>query len=130
MSGVSLIGQTHRGTLASRSRVLAADLGVETDHMRELVKGVGRLVAFVLILPALGSYWIRARLIGRDRALEGSSQTLSLIPGICGQYLRQAFLMRTLSACHPTATVSFGTLFSQCGARLDERVYVGPRCSL
>ena len=98
--------------------------------MRELVKGIGRLVAFVLILPALGSYWIRAVLIGRDRALEGSSQMLSLIPGICGQYLRQAFLARTLSACHPTATVSFGTLFSQCGARLDERVYVGPRCSL
>jgi acetyltransferase-like isoleucine patch superfamily enzyme len=98
--------------------------------MRELVKGVGRLVAFVVISPALGSYWIRARLIGRDRALEGSSQMLSLIPGICGQYLRQAFLARTLIACHPTATVSFGTLFSQSGARLDERVYVGPRCSL
>jgi virginiamycin A acetyltransferase len=98
--------------------------------MRELVKGIGRLVAFVLILPALGSYWIRALLTGRDRALEGSSQVLSLIPGICGQYLRRAFLARTLRACHPTATVSFGTLFSQCGARLDERVYVGPRCSL
>jgi virginiamycin A acetyltransferase len=98
--------------------------------MRELVKGIARLVAFVVILPALGSYWIRALLFGRDRALEGSSQILSLIPGICGQYLRQAFLARTLSACHPTATVSFGTLFSQCGARLDQRVYVGPRCSL
>jgi virginiamycin A acetyltransferase len=98
--------------------------------MRELVKGVARLVALILILPSLGCYWLRAVLIGRDRALEGSSQTLSLIPGICGQYLRQAFLARTLSACHPTATVSFGTLFSQCGARLGERVYIGPRCSL
>lgn len=98
--------------------------------MREAVKSVVRVVALILISPALASYWIRAVLIGRDRALEASSQTLSLIPGICGQYLRRAFFARTLSHCHPTVTISFGTLFSQCGARLDEHVYVGPRCSL
>jgi virginiamycin A acetyltransferase len=98
--------------------------------MREAVKGIVRIVALILISPALASYWIRAALIGRDRALEASSQALSLIPGICGQYLRQAFFARTLSHCHPTVTISFGTLFSQCGARLDEHVYVGPRCSL
>ncbi|HEX3702171.1 MAG TPA: acyltransferase [Vicinamibacterales bacterium] len=98
--------------------------------MREALKQAVRALALILVAPALASFWIRAALLGQDRALESSSQTLSLIPGIAGQYLRQAFLARVLAGCHPTSTVSFGTLFSQCGARLDEYVYVGPRCSL
>jgi acetyltransferase-like isoleucine patch superfamily enzyme len=68
--------------------------------------------------------------LGKDRALEGSSQTLSLAPGLIGVYLRRAFLMRVLAHCDKTATIEFGTLFSQAGARLDENVYVGPRCHL
>ena len=51
-------------------------------------------------------------------------------PESADKYLRQAFFARTLSGCHSTVTISFGTLFSQCGARLDERAYVGPGCSL
>jgi acetyltransferase-like isoleucine patch superfamily enzyme len=44
--------------------------------------------------------------------------------------MRQAFLSRTLRGCAPTATVSFGTIFSKTGARLDDRVYVGAGCAL
>jgi len=52
------------------------------------------------------------------------------VPGIVGQYLRQAFLARVLAHCAPTVIVSFGTIFSKTGARLDERAYVGPGCVL
>ena len=69
-------------------------------------------------------------MLGPDRALEGSTQLLALVPGIIGQYLRRAFLSRVLAGCHHTATIEFGTLFSAAGARLDEHVYVGPRCHL
>jgi acetyltransferase-like isoleucine patch superfamily enzyme len=98
--------------------------------MRETLKALARAAAFVAVLPALLSYAIRALIMGRDRALEGSTQMLSLVPGILGQYLRRAFLARTLAACHPTATISFGTIFSQVGARIDAYVYVGPGCHL
>ena len=98
--------------------------------MRETLKSIARAVALLLVLPALVSYAVRARIVGKDRALEGSTQALALIPGIIGQYLRQAFLSRTLAHCHPTATISFGTLFSQTGARIDEHVYVGAHCHL
>ena len=81
-------------------------------------------------MPALLSYAIRQRVLGRDRALEGSTQALSLVPGLVGQYLRRAFLAQTLAHCHATAIVSFGTIFSKAGARIDERVYVGPGCYL
>src|SRR5207342_692839 len=32
--------------------------------------------------------------------------------------------------CDPSATIQFGTIFSQAGARLDANVYVGPNCHL
>ncbi|HXT70278.1 MAG TPA: hypothetical protein VN700_11015 [Vicinamibacterales bacterium] len=98
--------------------------------MRESLKSFARGVAFVFVLPALASYFIRAGVIGRDRALEGSSQMLALVPGIIGQYLRQAFLAQTIAGCAPSATVSFGTILSKTGARIDERAYIGPGCSL
>lgn len=98
--------------------------------MRELLKSTARVLALVVVLPALGSYFLRSLVLGRDRALEGSTQFLALVPGIVGQYLRQAFLAQTLDGCSSSATVSFGTLFSKTGARIDERVYVGPGCFL
>lgn len=98
--------------------------------MRESLKATARGLALVLVLPLLLSYWLRSRFLGRDRALEGSSQLLALLPGLTGQYMRRAFLTQVLARCHKTVTVEFGTLFSQAGARLDENVYVGPRCHL
>jgi virginiamycin A acetyltransferase len=73
---------------------------------------------------------IRARLVGRDRALAGSTQALALVPGLPGQYLRRAFLSRTLAACARTATIEFGTIFSSASASIGDRAYVGPRCHL
>ena len=98
--------------------------------MRELLKGLARVAATLAVTPALLSYTFRRPILGADRALEGSTQALSLIPGVAGQYLRRAFLARTLAYCHPTATISFGTLFSQTGARLDAYSYIGPGCHL
>ncbi|MCC7009127.1 MAG: acyltransferase [Acidobacteria bacterium] len=68
--------------------------------------------------------------MGADRALEGSTEALGLMPGLAGIYVRRAFLSRALAHCAPTATIGFGTLFSQTGARIDDRAYVGPRCHL
>ena len=98
--------------------------------MRDALKSLARGVSLVLVLPSLTSYALKSLVLGPDRALEGSTQLLALVPGIIGQYLRRAFLSRVLAACHHTATIEFGTLFSSASARLDEHVYVGPRCHL
>ncbi len=98
--------------------------------MREALKSLARGIALLLVLPELVMYWLKCPILGPDRALEGSSQTLSLIPGLIGVYLRRAFLMRVLASCHRTVVVEFGTLFSQAGAELGENVYIGPRCHL
>jgi len=98
--------------------------------MREAIKAASRGIAFLVVLPALASFFLRSKLFGSDRALEGSSQTLSLIPGLTGQYLRRAFLSIVITHCAPSVAVEFGTIFSQAGARLDDHVYVGAGCFL
>ena len=99
--------------------------------MKQLLKLAAHTLATVVVLPQLASFAVRAAVMGKDRAIEGSTQALSLVPGLFGQYLRRAFLARVLDGgCAMTATVEFGTIFSQAGARLDDNAYVGPRCHL
>lgn len=98
--------------------------------MRSILKSVARVFAHIMVLPVLFWHWIWIPVLGRDRCVQGSSEWLSLIPGIAGVYLRNAFFSWTIEACHPTATISFGTVFSKAKARLDENVYIGPGCYL
>ncbi len=101
-----------------------------SPRLRRLAKEAAYYVATVIVAPQLLSYHIRAAVLGSDRALEGSTQLLSLVPGVVGQYLRRAFLARVLADFHPSATIEFGTIFSRADARIGENVYVGPRCHL
>ena len=95
-----------------------------------MVKTIVRGVATIAVVPNLLSFRLRASVVGRDRALEGSSQALSLVPGLLGQDLRRAFLSRVLAGCHESAVIEFGAVFSQAGARIDENAYIGPRCHI
>jgi acetyltransferase-like isoleucine patch superfamily enzyme len=97
---------------------------------REAAKAVLRGVATVLVSPLLLAWWVQSLLIGRDRAVEYASEALAPLPGLFGRYLRRAFLARVLARCHPSAEIGFGVLFSKAGARVDENVYVGPRCHI
>jgi virginiamycin A acetyltransferase len=97
---------------------------------KDLMKSLAGAVATLLVLPAIASFSLRKQFVGADRALESSSQVLSLLPGLWGGYLRNAFLRRALAECHPTARVEFGTLFSKAGARLGAYSYIGPRCCI
>jgi virginiamycin A acetyltransferase len=98
--------------------------------MREGLKAAAHAAAWIAVTPSVVSWRLRAAVMGRDRALEGSTQAWALVPGILGQYLRRAFLMRALSFCARTATIEFGTIFSSASASIGDRAYVGPRCHL
>ena len=97
---------------------------------REIIKAAARFAAHAAAAPFVLSYEVRACVVGKDRSLESSTQLLSLVPGLTGQYVRRAFLSRTIARCHHTAVIEFGTTFSRAGARLDEHVYIGPGCRL
>lgn len=98
--------------------------------IRELLKTVAFGIATVLVLPELLSFRLRAALVGRDRALESSSQTLALVPGLIGHFLRRAFYFRTLRFCHPSVTIEAGTFFTKADSWIGQGVYIGPRCQL
>jgi virginiamycin A acetyltransferase len=97
---------------------------------KNTAKAVLHVLATVAVIPFLMWYRAWAVVLGPDRALEGISQTLALLPGLTGMFLRRAFLSRTLAKCEPSAEVCFGTLFSQAGSEIGDNVYVGPRCHL
>ncbi len=98
--------------------------------LRTSIKALARAAATLLVAPELFSFWLRAALFGRDRALESSSQMLALVPGLLGQYVRRAFFRWALRECHPSVTVEWGACFTKAGARLEANVYIGPRCQL
>ena len=98
--------------------------------LRDILKATARGAAHMVVFPITVSFFVRARLFGRDRALQATSQWMSLIPGLTGQYLRRAFLARALARCAPTAVIEHGTTFARAGARIDDRVYIGVRCHL
>ena len=97
---------------------------------RGLAKTLLRTLANVAVGPILLSFSLGRIFLGPDRALQHSSEWLSLIPGMAGQQLRRAFLAWTLAECHPSAYIGFGSTFSKCDARIAENVYVGPGCRL
>jgi virginiamycin A acetyltransferase len=98
--------------------------------MRDALKAALHGCALIAVTPSLLSWWLRSRLMGADRALEGSTQAWALVPGVLGQYLRRAFLSRTLKSCARSATIEFGTLFSSAAATIGDRAYIGPRCHI
>ena len=97
---------------------------------RELLKRGANVLASAVVLPSVVSFHIRARWLGPDRALEGSTQALAWLPGLIGQYLRRAFLRRTIAHCAWSATIEYGTLFSQVATRIEHQAYIGPRCHI
>jgi virginiamycin A acetyltransferase len=98
--------------------------------LREGLKRAAGAVARIIVFPSAMSFSVRSWVLGRDRALEGSTQAWGLVPGIVGSYLRRAFLSYALPSCASSATIEFGVLFSSASARIGERVYIGPRCHL
>ena len=98
--------------------------------MREMLKRIARAIGWVLVTPSVSSWAVRSFIVGPDRALEASTQAWALWPGLSGQYLRRAFLARTLRFCARSATIEFGTIFSSAAATIGENAYVGPRCHL
>jgi virginiamycin A acetyltransferase len=97
---------------------------------RGLAKWLARVAANAAATPFLAVHALKVPVVGNDRALEGSTQLVALLPGLSGEYVRRAFLAWTIAECHPTATVCFGTILSKTATRIGENVYVGPYCSL
>ncbi len=93
-------------------------------------KRIVDLLALAVVFPAFVLYRIAALLLGSAKAFAGWSQTMSLVPGLTGVYVRRAFYRLVLARCGNDACIGFGTLISHPTASIGHKVYVGPFCCL
>lgn len=98
--------------------------------MKRFVKGLANAAALTLVLVPVGLYWLGSLALGKTRAFSGWSQTMALIPGLSGVYLRRAFYKLVLRRCGADACISFGTIISHPTAELGRNAYVGAYCCL
>jgi acetyltransferase-like isoleucine patch superfamily enzyme len=97
--------------------------------MKSLLKISAQYIAAFVVLPLTLLFFILS-IFGEDNAIASLSHLLSLIPGKSGCYLRSGFYRFTLKRFHPSAVVSFGTIFSHVNTEISEYVYIGPQCNI
>ncbi len=97
---------------------------------RKLAKSGLQFVCLGTMLPAVVLYRLQAIVIGRNKAFPGWSQLLSLIPGLTGVHLRNAFFRLTMNECSAESHVGFGTIFSGAEVSVGSGVYIGHYCSI
>ena len=98
--------------------------------MKRLVKSLANLAARVATLPAYLAFRLTSLFCGQPRAFPFWTQSMSLLPGTVGAYLRRAFYGQVFPAVGKDVMISFGTIFSHPTASLGDNVYVGAYCVL
>jgi acetyltransferase-like isoleucine patch superfamily enzyme len=98
--------------------------------IRNLLKRFAFGVAFLLVSPLALLSWCEKRLSKSDILFTMIAQSLALIPGIIGSYLRSAFYVTALEGSSWEIYMGFGSYFSDRGASLEPCVYIGAYCIL
>lgn len=89
--------------------------------LRSVLKSAAFQIFRILTLPS-------AALAGFGRFNTGFTlfaHVYCMIPGILGDYLRVAYYSLTLTSCHPTARIEFGSFFAHPQATVAANVYIG-----
>jgi acetyltransferase-like isoleucine patch superfamily enzyme len=94
---------------------------------RQLIKRFVDRCCLVALAPCGWMCAFEARR-GDDREAVFSfwAQTLALVPGVPGVFLRRAFYRWTLDGCADSFYVGFGAFFSHRRSLVEESVYIGP----
>jgi virginiamycin A acetyltransferase len=94
--------------------------------MRSVLKSIVNSLALLGALPlALCSGFGRINIMYAFFA-----QSVALIPGLPGDYLRTGYYVWTLQQCSMKSRVSFGSFFAQSSCRVGDGVYIGAYCIL
>lgn len=104
--------------------------GLRSRYMKPLLKLCVSWGCRLLVLPLVGIVKLTEIFIQTDQPFQFGSQTVSLIPGIPGNYFRKEYYRMTLEKCAPDVCIEFGTILHQSRVKLGHRVYIGARCSI
>ena len=97
---------------------------------REQLKSLFSILCRILVLPVVAVVRIMEVFIDGDQPFQTGAQTVSLIPGVFGNYVRKEYYRSTLTKCGNDVCIEFGTILNQPGVELGRRVYIGARCSI
>ena len=101
-----------------------------TGGFRKLAKSLLQFICIAVMLPSVLCYRLHAIVLGSDRAFSGWSQLLSLMPGLTGIHLRNAFFRFAMQECSGDCHIGFGTIFSDADVSIGSGVYIGNYCSI
>jgi virginiamycin A acetyltransferase len=84
-------------------------------------------VCLVLVLPAAALCAVEEKLAPRgEMVFTFWAQTVALVPGIVGVFVRRAFYRLTLEHCDRSFWIGFGAMFSHRQVTIEQDAYVGP----
>jgi len=76
------------------------------------------------------AYCCESRIIGKRKAIAVMSETIGIIPGIFGEWLRRGFIQWVTGLPLKNCCLSFGVLFSDPRLKIGDGVYIGRRCDI
>ena len=86
------------------------------------------MVCLGIVFPFVALSSIDRFIVGRQLFFDFSAQSLSLVPGLFGVYLRAAFYFSTLKKCSWDLHLGFGSYFSRRGAVIGKHVTTSAYC--
>ena len=98
--------------------------------MKNILKLITSGTCRVLLLPLLALVRVMELFIKSDQPFQLGAHSVSLIPGVIGNYFRKEYYRLTLARCAPDVCIEFGTIINQATVELGHRVYIGLRCSI
>lgn len=93
--------------------------------LRSVLKTLLLGAAFCVTAPLWLMEIIFRKMAGRDVFFSGQSELLSLVPGLPGRFMRNAYCAVLIQHCPKDACLQFGSLFSSSHATVGHRVYLG-----
>ena len=99
-----------------------------TSAVRRSAKAIIFALSLIVVLPFIVLSWLERRLSRSELLFLLCAQTLAVIPGFPGQWLRSAYYFGTLEDCAWEVRFGFGTLFTHRGATIGPRVSTGAYC--
>lgn len=98
--------------------------------MKNRIKSTIHILFSILVLPLYLIYLVAKTLGLKDQMFRSFSQSLSLVPGLLGSYLRIAFYRLVMTHCDKDIVIGFATLFSQQDTEIQYGTYIGPQCNI
>lgn len=93
--------------------------------MRRFLKACARGLSLAAALGPAATCWLEAAVSGGETLFRLWAQSVALLPGLPGDYLRVGFYRLTLAACSPDASIAFLSQFSHRQAEVGSGVYIG-----